>query len=295
MIHLLLLGAVLIPEADLADLYRLHQFDWSSHSPTGREILRGTGGTIVLSPGMSVVIVNGEAHRLDAPVRIVDGRIRVPGGVVKEIRKIATRRRPEPPVHSDPFPKFSIVIDPGHGGRHRGGKGSRGLLEKDVNLAVSHRLRRILEAGGVDVTMTRTRDRDFAANVHEDLQHRVDIVERQQPDLFLSVHANSVNNPGPRGVEVWVPAKARGMRKRESRRLAGHLRRELVRVTGSPDRGTKDEKNLYVLRNTSCPAALVELEFLSNPEGARILRDPAWHEKLARALAAGLRRYVSSK
>jgi len=144
----------------------------------------------------------------------------------------------------------TIAIDPGHGGVHTGGQGQT-MVEKDINLGVSLQLQRILTSWGAKVVMTRSADRNFSKDVDDDLDARVQIVNESRPDLFLSIHTNYATNAGPRGYEVWVP-RCGGSRDSESRNLAVLLRGELGTVWDSPDRGTKDEHNLRVLKGTRC-------------------------------------------
>lgn len=143
--------------------------------------------------------------------------------------------------------------------------------------------------------MTRTTDRHFSPDVDDDLQARVNLVNRAAPDLFLSVHVNYVDNPGPRGFEVWVPKNAQGVRNAESRRLARCLLNELGTVWDSEDRGIKDEHNLRVLKGTTCPAALVELEFVSNRAAERELARADKRAQLAAALADAVRRWYAGR
>jgi N-acetylmuramoyl-L-alanine amidase len=184
-----------------------------------------------------------------------------------------------------------IAIDPGHGGIHTGGKGNNGLMEKDINLGVALNLRDLLQSWGAQVVMTRQNDRHFDTQVDEDLDARVHIVNSAQPHLFLSIHTNYVPTPGPRGFEVWVP-RCTGARDRDSRALAELLRDQLGGVWGAnEDRGTKDEHNLRVLKGTHCPAALVELEFVSNPGVERLLGQPGKQHDLAAAIGTAVRKW----
>jgi N-acetylmuramoyl-L-alanine amidase len=133
--------------------------------------------------------------------------------------------------------------------------------------------------------MTRTQDGHFDNQVDDDLDARVQIVNAAKPDLFLSIHTNYVANAAPRGFEVWVP-RCNGQRNQQSRDLADFVRGELRAVWGaSEDRGTKDDHNLRVLKGTHCPAALVELEFISNPAVERQLGQPSKQRDLAMAIA----------
>jgi N-acetylmuramoyl-L-alanine amidase len=106
-----------------------------------------------------------------------------------------TRPQPRLPV---PNGKVLVVIDPGHGGKDSGAPGLGGLLEKDVVLPISTKLARILQQNGIQVVLTR--DADFFV----ELQGRVDIAKRVNATLFVSIHANSVDNRSDvNGLEVY--------------------------------------------------------------------------------------------
>ena len=189
------------------------------------------------------------------------------------------------------IPDIRIVIDPGHGGVHTGGVGRTGLQEKRINLGVSMELKRLLETWGAKVFMTRVSDRHLSTDVNQDLNRRVDIANRARPDLFISVHTNWVDDPGPRGYEIFVPQTATGRRDRHSRELAQLIRGELGRFWNSPDRGTKD-RNFRVLRGTRCPAVLVELEFVSNRYAERELGRTSVQLALALRIAEAARAWA---
>ena len=91
-----------------------------------------------------------------------------------------------------------IVIDAGHGGHDTGTIGPNGLLEKDVVLDVARRLGRLLETRlGAEVVYTRQDDTFIP------LETRTAIANREQADLFISIHANSSHDPDARGVETY--------------------------------------------------------------------------------------------
>jgi N-acetylmuramoyl-L-alanine amidase len=291
---------------DLDEMARRYEIKWSSEAATGRHTVRAGNHTLVFVPGFQSALVNGMPMTLGMPVTVEGGRIKLPPELARYV-ETAPPRRPisisTPPVKA-PLPPpareekrstllsgVKIAIDAGHGGMHTGGKGNR-LMEKDINLAVALNLQKILESWGAKVVMTRTTDRHFDNRVDEDLDARVDIVNGARPDLFLSVHTNFVANAGPRGFEVWVP-RCNGSRDRLSRDLAELIRDDLGEVWGSQnDRGTKDEHNLRVLKGTHCPAALVELEFISNPSVERQLGREDRQQELAGAIAEGARTWV---
>jgi N-acetylmuramoyl-L-alanine amidase len=301
---LLLLSGI----GDLEDLARRYDLQWTCEAASGRHTVRWGTSTIVFAPGLQSALVNGVPMTLITPVQVDHGRVKLPLELLRLI-DTAPPRRPAglavappkaPPPAAEPNPRrgalagVRIAVDAGHGGMHTGGKGQGGLLEKDINLGVSLHLQKILQSWGAQVVMTRVADVHFDNRVDEDLDARVDVVNGARPDLFLSIHTNYVGAPGPRGFEVWVP-RCNGARDRASRSLADFIRGELADVWGSnQDRGTKDDHNLRVLKGTQCPAALVELEFVSNREVERQLRQAAKQQELAGAIAEAARNWVNA-
>jgi N-acetylmuramoyl-L-alanine amidase len=288
--------------ADLDDLARRCDFSWTHDPATGRHRVRAQKLQVAFVPGFDSALVDGVPRKLSAPVAVEGGRVKLPPELAALIEKAATAPllapapRPAPVAKPDPKPKLPpirIVIDPGHGGIHTGYRGRNGLVwEKDVNLAVSLELRDVLVAWGAEVVLTREVDTQLSTDIDDDLAERVRIANAAKADLFLSVHANGVANPGPRGYEVWVPV-VRDARGQSSRSLADLILAELGGVFASDNRGIKDDHNLRVLKGTKCPAALVELEFVSNPAAERELARPATQRRLAEALARAVRDYVA--
>lgn len=289
---------------DLDELAKRHDLQWSCEAATGRHTVRCGSTTLIFAPGLHSALVNGVAVPLPMPVSLDGGRVKLPPELVRYVESAPLRRATPPPAATVPpaakaeesksrvLAGVKIAIDPGHGGMHTGGKGRTGLLEKDVNLAVSLELQRILQSWGARVIMTRVADGQFDPQVDDDLDARVAIVNAARPDFFLSIHTNYVANSGPRGFEVWVP-RCNGQRNQQSRDLAEMLRGELGGVWGNnEDRGTKDDHNLRVLKGTTCPAALVELEFISNPAVERQLARPERQRELAAAIAEAAKSWV---
>ena len=180
---------------------------------------------------------------------------------------------------------MKICIDPGHGGKDPGAIGLSGTYEKNIALAVAKKLAARLSPA-CQVVMTRTDDRRLGANQKADLSARTTLANREQANLFVSIHCNSAASAEATGIETFALAPGG-----EGERLARSIQTELVRETKLADRGVKFA-NFAVLRKTAMPAVLVELGFISNPAEERLLRDPAWQEKAARAIAIGIMSHV---
>ncbi|HQR37479.1 MAG TPA: N-acetylmuramoyl-L-alanine amidase [Blastocatellia bacterium] len=212
-------------------------------------------------------------------------------------------------------PVRCIVLDPGHGGQDTGTIGPGGLAEKDVCLDIARRLRASLRAElpGVEIIMTRDSDRFVS------LEERTAIANARNADLFISVHANASQQSSASGVETFVldpsaapqaaqPAKEKDPSQAyarvtfasqfaESRALAGYVQGSLVRgisaksPSSAKDRGIK-HASFAVLRGARMPSILAEVSFVSNPDDENRLRTPAFRQKIAASLTAGIRGYV---
>lgn len=189
---------------------------------------------------------------------------------------------------------LTIVIDPVHGGIDPGAVSRSGLLEKDIVLSISRELEVLLNKTAVHTVMTRRGDYDLADNTQrnllerkrQDLQRRVEMAEDANADLYISIHANYFP------ASIWSGAQTFYYEgQAESQRLAEAIQTELVRALG-PNKRLARPGNYRVLRDTSMPAALVEVGFLSNPQEAELLGDPRYQARVAEAIYRGILRYL---
>ena len=178
-----------------------------------------------------------------------------------------------------------IVIDAGHGGHQPTGRsspsgvrGPAGTLEKDVTLDLARRVATHLGSGAV---LTRSGDRNMP------LAERSDVARRCGAGVFVSLHANG-GPGGRRGAETYVHTRA----DLPSRALARSLRGELAAFGGS---GVDCADMAVLAPERLAPgtaACLLEVDFLSDRQGERRLRDPRSLDELGRAIAAGIQRYA---
>ena len=184
---------------------------------------------------------------------------------------------------------LTIVIDPGHGGIDPGAVSSGGLLEKDIVLAIARELEVLLNKADIKTVMTRRGDYDLADNVQQnllerkrqDLQRRVELAEDSNAGLYIAIHANYFPSSVWSGAQTFY-YEGQG----ESKRLAEAIQAELVQALG-PNKRLARPGNFRVLRDTSMPAALVEVGFLSNPREAALLgiatTNPGWQQRFTAA------------
>ena len=179
--------------------------------------------------------------------------------------------------------KFSVVIDPGHGGPDPGAVGIGGIRETDVVLEVSKIVKELLSEKGIKVSLTRKSEVDL------DLPPRVSFANNTDADVFVSIHANA--SRGKRkdinGLETFYYRGWKG------RLLAKGIQKQILRVSpGSPDRGVKQGR-FYVIKNTRMPAVLVEIGFLTGRLDARRLEKNSHRKRIAYAIAKGILEYLS--
>jgi len=174
-----------------------------------------------------------------------------------------------------------IVVDAGHGGKDPGAQRG-GLNEKDLTFAIARRLNNRLRHLGYNTRMSRPTE-DFVT-----LGGRVEATKAHNAALFVSVHINCMD--GGRddiyGIETYYTHP-------NSARLAYVLHRHIVAATGKPDRRVR-QRGLYVTRMNAVPAVLLEVGFISNPAERAQLNDPEYQEKIAAAIAAGIKEYLEN-
>ena len=177
-----------------------------------------------------------------------------------------------------------ILIDAGHGGIiDSGAVGVTGLKEKDVNLTLALKLGKLLESKNVKVAYTRETDVSLGKTVNEDLQERVRISNNVvKPKYFVSIHNNWVSSPNVSGTETFIIGTGGNAEK-----LAADVHGELINEIKLVDRKVKIG-NFYVLRNTICPAILVEVAFLSNSGDEKLLRNNDFLDKAVTGIAKGI-------
>jgi len=184
--------------------------------------------------------------------------------------------------------RTTICIDAGHGGKDPGAVGLRGRREKDIALAVALRTGLILQNAGLRVVQTRMDDRFL------ELHERAEIANRADADLFLSIHCNSATSRSANGFEVFTSAGqtaadpfATAMIQEFAKRFfEKRLRADMS--DGDPDK----EAQFAVLRSTTMPAVLFELDFISNPTLELWLADADNQAAMAEALADGVLRHL---
>lgn len=218
----------------------------------------------------------------------------------------------------------TIVLDPGHGGHDPGAVGQAGLTEKTLTLDLAFRLERRLKARGFNVILTRRKD------ISVSLQRRNEIAQKNQADLFISLHVNALPVDtlamietfyfSPRGdarieaiaerenfnagysVGEWqssLETMGQTVKVEDSRRLASHIQRAMVSKMRElnpnlADWGTRPGP-FAVLMNSSVPAVMAEVTAISMPEEEQHLMDIDYRKQLVLGLESGILSYISEQ
>jgi N-acetylmuramoyl-L-alanine amidase len=234
---------------------------------------------------------------------------------------------PVPVSKNHKGPKPMIVIDAGHGGDDPGAIGDGGKREKDVTLAVAQELKKQLEATGrYRVHLTRSTDKFIK------LQDRVGIGRKNGGDLFISLHADSIDKPGVSGASIYTlsnkasDAQTAKLAARENQAdlIAGvdlsHEDKEVANILiDLAMRDTMNQSKFFantivkqakrngikmldsphrfagfaVLKAPDIPSVLIEMGFMSNRSEVTQLTTPAHRQKIARTIVSGIDSYFA--
>lgn len=196
-----------------------------------------------------------------------------------------------PPVKKE---DAEIVIDAGHGGKDCGAvgydeEGEPLIYESEINLKVALAVQKYLEAEGVTVVMTRSRDVALGSTEMDDLLRRSSIANDANATFFVSIHSNSFTEAEANGTEIlYAESNDKTYRGVTSKELAQNILGPLVKANGLSNRGVKDSPKIVVLRTTEMPSVLIELAFVSNPDDREALMDDSLLDDMGYAIAEGI-------
>lgn len=277
---------------------------------------------INLMIGQTLVLVDGIPQHLRHPVDLYQGAIVVPYKFKEQVLDDLFKE-PSRLISAAKLKIKKVVLDAGHGGRDPGTMGRSGVREKDINLDIAKRLKKLLEDEGIAVVLTRPTDKFIP------LSARVDIANNSQADLFISLHANANRVRGLNGFEVYyisssIDDSARALSAAQSAELnleskcfasqSLDLRATLWDMLNTYNRaesitlaqaicktvksglntrilGIKGA-NFHVLRGVRMPAVLIEVGFLSNGEEERMLKNDYYRQRIAEDINEGIFSYA---
>ena len=176
------------------------------------------------------------------------------------------------------YSKVKVVIDAGHGGKDSGAVGF-GRYEKNIVLNISKKVNSKLKSLGFQTVMTRSTD------VYLTLSERYSIANRNNADIFVSIHANSATSSSASGIETLY---------KNYKTLANNIQTGMLNQTGAKSRGLKYRSDLAVLNGTKMPSALVEVGFISNSSESAQIGSDSYQEKLATGIVNGIATYTDN-
>lgn len=189
-----------------------------------------------------------------------------------------------------------IVIDAGHGGADPGMIGIGGLEEKGINLAVSMKLKEALENQGFTVVMTRQEDKGLYEEGTrnkkvQDMQNRIEIMEKAKPILAVSIHQNSYTEESVKGPQVFYYETSA-----EGQKLAANIQSALnTELSTERPRKEKGNTSYFLLKKSPCVLNIVECGFLTNKKEAELLQTEEYQQKIVEAVVKGIVQYMEGK
>ena len=319
----------------------LARLGWTVEESDVRAVARWKGGppAVEIRADSPFLSWGGEGvHLAEAPY-IVSGRLYLPLQFFIDIlpwklpevfrydpdARTLVVRDPRGPQRFSSDPVRVVVIDPGHGGRDPGAKGSRGTQEKEIALAIGRALaRKLSDEPKLQVFLTRDADTLIPIWKRGELATEW---KGEHPGVFVSIHANAMpRSRATRGFETYFLSEARTEHERRvaalenaaqdfenqdegpsdnpdlsfiltelrtldhqhwSALLAELVQGQLAQVHPGPNRGVK-QGPFAVITNALMPAVLVEVGFLTNPEEESLLNQGAFQENTAMAIASAV-------
>ena len=182
----------------------------------------------------------------------------------------------------------TIVLDAGHGGSDPGKVGINKAEEKDINLKIAKKVKKILEKKGIKVIMTREEDTMLAKKSSgsqkvQDMKERVKLVNDTVPQFAVSIHQNSYHEESIHGAQVFYYKHSA-----EGEQLAAVMQKALLAIDKENRRQAKADDTYYLLKRTEVPTIIVECGFLSNREEAEKLVTDEYQQQVAEAIVKGI-------
>lgn len=184
---------------------------------------------------------------------------------------------------------YLVMIDPGHGGLDAGKVGVNGEEEKNINLKISLKIEKLLKQQKIEVIMTRTEDERLAESQVEDLKARTALMNKEKPNLVVSIHQNSYHDETVSGAQVFYYTDSA-----QSERAAGLIQAAFEEIDPENTKSAKGNSTYYILKKTEVPVVIAECGFLSNYTEAEKLADEEYQQKIAEAVVKGIVQYLEA-
>ena len=194
------------------------------------------------------------------------------------------------------FNDITVVIDPGHGGED-GGAVANDIVEKDINLSISKKLKSVFRSSGFNVVLIRDKDEminndgdTIGSKKISDMKNRLSIYNQNENNVVISIHQNKFTQEKYSGTQVFYSFK-----NSNSEVLAQSIRNSIVTYL-QPDNNReckKTTKDIYLLYNANVPSVIVECGFISNVAEAEKLKTDDYQNQLAYSIYIGFLEYIN--
>lgn len=185
-----------------------------------------------------------------------------------------------------------IILDSGHGGVDAGATGNQ-IIEKDLNLILTRKLEKELVSRGATVYLTREDDKDLSTTTvnrkRSDLYNRAKYINKISPNMYISIHLNSVTNSSWRGLQVFYTTKNEE-NKLIAETITNHLKESISNV-----REIKKDNTYYMYKHITSPGVLIEAGFISNPNDSYLLQNKEYQDKLISSISDSIEIYFQKK
>ena len=190
---------------------------------------------------------------------------------------------------------YIVVLDVGHGGNDPG-KVAGDVLEKDINLQISIKVKEELEKQGIAVIMTRCEDvglysEEDANKKQADMKNRCELINSSNANIMVSIHQNSYSDMSVKGAQVFYYEGSK-----EGKSIAENIQESIKNTVDSNNtREAKANDSYYIIKNISIPGVIVECGFLTNIEEKMKLMDEKYQEDMAKAIVSGIVAYKNGE
>jgi len=196
-------------------------------------------------------------------------------------------------VKANKLPLFNkiIYLDAGHGGVDPGAI-YKDIYEKDINLSIALKLKEKLEQQGATIYMTRYGDYDISdtkakLRKRSDLTNRYRIINDAKPDIYISIHLNSITSSTWRGAQVFYTNK------NDNNQILGEIIQKQLKQDLNTEREAKKFSGALMNDNIKIPGILIEAGFLSNENDRYNLKQDDYQYKIADSIVKGVITYFN--
>lgn len=190
-----------------------------------------------------------------------------------------------------------IVLDAGHGGADGGAVSKSGILEKELNLKITFKVKELLEDNDIQVILTRNEDVMLYDNENDkiakrkvqDVNNRIEMTNNSNADMLVSIHMNSFPQNYCKGWQIFY---------KEDNQIAKDISiyiqdsiKEIVQ--NENDRVAQSINNVKLINKSKIPAIIVECGFLSNEDEAKLLTEEEYQNKLAKGICKGIMKWYN--